>query len=117
MKQMLMTAAAVAVWLAGSGLSHAKDSFYKEPPLFNFTHADEALPKQSIDRFGPVGMSIDLRLPPFQMVVGKIEEGSPAAATGKFSPGQKIESINGQVLKDIDRVMEVSEQIIYDRLT
>jgi len=107
----LATAATVAVCLAGPGQSHAKETFYKEPPLFNFTHADEALPKQSIDRFGPVGMSIELRLPPFQMYVGKIEEESPAAATGEFVTGQKIESINGQVLKDIDPRIQLARII------
>ena len=89
----------------------AGSSFYKEPVLFNFTNADEKLSKQSIDRFGPVGMSLELRLPPFQMYVGKIEEGSPAEAVGKLKTGQKIESINGQVLKDIDPRIQLAKII------
>ncbi|MDG0995080.1 MAG: DUF6288 domain-containing protein [Akkermansiaceae bacterium] len=88
-----------------------KPSFYKEPVLFNFTNAQEHSPKQFIDRFGPVGMSIELRLPPFQMYVGKVEEGSPAEATGKFKTGQKIESINGQILKDIDPRIQLAKII------
>ena len=36
------------------------------------------------------------------MKIKNIEEGSPAAATGKLKPGQIIESINGQKLADID---------------
>ena len=89
-----------AVVLATSSVV-AGDGFYKKPNLFNFTHADEKLARQSIDRFGPVGMSIDLRLPPFQMYVGKIEAGSPAEATGKFKTGQKIESIKEFRLKPV----------------
>lgn len=88
-----------------------KPWFYKEPVLFNFTNAQENSPKQFIDRFGPVGMSIELRLPPFQMYVGKVEEGSPAEATGKLKTGQKIESINGQILKDIDPRIQLAKII------
>lgn len=55
-----------------------------------------------IDRFGPVGINIDLTLPAFGMKLKNIEIGSPAEATGKLKPGQIIESINGVTLKDID---------------
>ena len=86
-------------------------SFFKSPILFNFTGPNEKLAKQSIERFGPVGMSIDLRLPAFQMYVGNIEEGSPAEAVGRLKSGQKIESINGQVLKDIDPRIQLARVI------
>ena len=92
-----------------ASLSAEQKSFYKKTPLFNFSHAQEKTPKQFIDRFGPVGMSIELRLPPFQMYVGKIEEGSPAEATGKLKTGQKIDSINAQVLKDIDPRIQLAK--------
>lgn len=105
-----LLAVAIATILVGPP---ARAGFYREPPLFNFTHANETLPKQSIEKFGPVGMSIDLKLPPFQMYVGKIEEGSPAETCGKLESGQKIESINGQVLKDIDPRIQLA-QIITD---
>lgn len=55
-----------------------------------------------MDRFGPVGIGIELHQPAFVMQVKNVEEGSPAAATGKLKKGQIIESINGQALKDID---------------
>ena len=86
-------------------------SFYKNPPLFNFWHPQENTPKQFIDRFGPVGMSVELRLPAFQMFVGKIEVDSPAAKVGKLKSGQKIDSINGQVLKDIDPRIQLAKII------
>ena len=86
-------------------------SFFKQPVLFNFSGPNEKTARQSIDRFGPVGMSIELRLPPFQMSVKKIEDGSPAAATGKLRAGQRIESINGQVLKDIDPRIQLARII------
>ncbi len=56
-------------------------------------------------------MSIELRLPPFQMYVGKLEEGSPAEKCGKLKTGQKIESINGEVLKDIDPRIQLAKII------
>jgi hypothetical protein len=58
--------------------------------------------KWNINRYGPVGLGIDLINPPFTMQISNVENGSPAAATGKLKKGQIIESINGQTLKDID---------------
>lgn len=52
--------------------------------------------------FGPVGIGIDLVRPGMTMQISNVEEGSPAAATGKLKKGQTIESINGRILKDID---------------
>lgn len=80
----------------------AEESFYKRPAMFRHTRPNEKAASQVIGRFGPVGMAIELRLPPFQMYIKSVEEGSPAEATGKLKPGQKIDSINGRVLKDID---------------
>ena len=81
---------AVAVVFACVLSPSAAESFYKEPPLFNFTHANETVGKQSIDKFGPVGMSVELRLPPFQMVVGRIEEGSVGGGTGPAVLGRRL---------------------------
>ncbi len=75
-------------------------SYYTQTPLFS-THPKEDEPG-SIDRFGPVGMGIQLHLPAFRMRIKSIEEGSPAAATGRLRPGQWIESINGRTLRDRD---------------
>jgi len=119
MRKLILVSVGVAMgFLAVAGNSTA-ESFYKQPNLFNFWHPNEKAASQFIDRFGPVGMSIELRLPPFQMYVGKIEEGSPAEATGKLETGpstglrtgQKIESINGQVLKDIDPRIQLAQII------
>ena len=55
-----------------------------------------------VRNFGPVGIGIDLVRPGMTMKIHNVEEGSPAAATGKLKKGQIIESINGTILKDID---------------
>ena len=87
--------------IGGTATQTANAGFYKNPPLFS-TAPSETKAIQTIMRFGPVGMGIDLVQPAFRMKIHNIEEGSPAEATGKFKVGQIIESINGQVLKDID---------------
>jgi hypothetical protein len=75
-------------------------SFYKEPPLFS-TAPDEKASVNTIARFGPVGMAIELHQPAFTLWAGAIEPGSPAEAAG-LKKGMVIESINGETLKDID---------------
>lgn len=77
------------------------DSFYKEAPLFS-TAPSSSKSVDSIDRFGPVGIGIELHQPAFAMKVKNVEEDSPADATGKIKKGQIIETINGQRLADID---------------
>ena len=77
------------------------ESFYKEPQLFS-TAPSEKKSITKLSRFGPVGMSLELRQPAFTLVVGKIEPDSPAAAAGGFKKGQIIQTINGEPLKDID---------------
>jgi len=98
----------------GSGVTAAQESkssdFYKEPSLFS-TRPQETKSSEIIARFGPVGMAIELVPPAFVMKVGKIEDGSPAAATGKFVTGQIIETINGQALKDIDPRIQLGNLI------
>jgi hypothetical protein len=78
-----------------------ESAYYKDWPLFS-TYARETERTQPIEHFGPVGIGIELLLPPFQMKVSRIDKGSPAEASGKLKVGQMIESINGQTLKDID---------------
>ncbi len=80
----------------------AKKTFYKNPNSLFSTRPGETKSLQNIKRFGPVGMGIDLLQPAFVMRISHIEEGSPAAATGKLKQGQIVESINGQKLSDID---------------
>ncbi len=82
-------------WAAGK-------TFYKDSLGLFSTRPGETKSLTNIKRFGPVGMGIDLLQPAFVIRISHIEEGSPAAATGKLKKGQIIESINGQKLKDID---------------
>jgi len=84
-----------------TSLSSAQGKFYKEAQLFSTAPSPEKS-LQSVDRFGPVGIGIELIQPAFTMRVKNVEEGSPAAATGKLEKGQIIESINGEKLADID---------------
>ncbi len=90
-----------ALW-GSSSVSVAQNAFYKNPHGLFSTRPDAKKSLQNIKRFGPVGMGIDLLQPAFTMRISHIEEGSPAAATGKLKAGQIIESINGQKLADID---------------
>ena len=82
--------------LAGS------ESYYKKPHGLFSTRPDATKSLYNIKRFGPVGLGLDLIQPAFTMRIAHVEEGSPAAATGKLANGQVIESINGQKLADID---------------
>ena len=85
-----------------------ESAFYKDWPLFS-TYAKETERTQPIEHFGPVGIGIELVLPPFQMKLSRIDKGSPAEASGKLKVGQMIESINGETLKDIDpRIISVA---------
>ena len=98
----MFTGLAGAILVVGC-LSSKSASYYKEAPPFDpFPQEQPARSPVMIDRFGPVGVGIDLTLPAFGMKLKNVEKGSPAEATGKLKPGQIIESINGQTLKDID---------------
>ncbi len=93
-----------------AGIASAQ-SYYKETPGPFSMRPDEKKSSYTVARFGPVGMSIELIQPAFTMKVGKIEEGSPAAAAGGLKPGQIIESINGETLKDIDPRIQLGNMI------
>ena len=99
--------------LLGSGLglgSSIHASYYKESPQFHFTpNPDE--PRTEIGRLGPIGLAIELRKPNFTIHIQSVEDGSPAASTGKLKNGQIIESINGEVLKDIDPRVQLGNLI------
>ena len=85
----------------GTASPAIESTYYKDWPLFS-TYAKETERTQPIEHFGPVGIGIELLLPPFQMKLSRIDKGSPAEASGKLKVGQMIESINGQTLKYID---------------
>jgi hypothetical protein len=92
-----------------SGIVLAQESsFYRGPGLFS-TRPSETKSLQTIKRFGPVGLGIDLIQPAFVMRISNVEEGSPAAATERLKKGQIIESINGQILKDIDPRIQLGQ--------
>ncbi len=96
-----------AVLLCGVA-STSGDSYYKAPGVFS-TRPSETKSLQTIARFGPIGMGIELHQPAFVMKIKNIEEGSPAAATGRLKPGQVIETINGQKLADIDPRIQLGQ--------
>lgn len=94
--------------------THAEEkSFYHNPHGLFSTRPDETKSVQSIERFGPVGIGIELVQPAFVMRIKHIEEGSPAEDTGQLKPGQVIESINGQALAGIDPRIKLG-QILAD---
>ncbi len=96
-----------------SAVPVSAQSFYKQPHGKFSTRPSETKSLQTIKRFGPVGMGIDLIQPAFTMRIANIEEGSPAAAAERLKPGQVIETINGQALKDIDPRIQLG-QILAD---
>jgi hypothetical protein len=102
----LLTAALITS--AAASPAAAGEAFYREPGLFS-TRPDETKSLTTIDRFGPVGIGIELHQPAFVMKVKNVEEGSPAAATGKLAKGQVIESINGRKLAGIDPRIQLGE--------
>ena len=93
---------------AGAAEKAKTKSFYKGPGIFS-TRPSETKSLQTIARFGPVGMGIDLLQPAFVMRIKNIEEGSPAAETGKLKVGQIIETINGRKLADIDPRIQLGQ--------
>lgn len=92
-----------------------KDTYYTVPPMFLPAPSSVGKKSWNVKTFGPVGIGIALKplKPGFQMVINNVEEGSPAAATGKLEKGQVIERINGIVLKDRDP-REILGDIITD---
>ncbi len=99
---------AAAMLCISAQTASAQKSYYGKNPgmaLFNPYPNDTGRSAGSAWRvryFGPVGIGIDLVRPGMTMKIANVEEGSPAAKTGKLKAGQIIESINGVVLKDID---------------
>ena len=92
------------------GTAYAEDtSFYKNPHGLFSTRPDETKSLQSIERYGPVGIGIDLLQPAFVMRIKNVEAGSPAEAAGKLKPGQIIETINGQPLAGIDPRIQLGQ--------
>lgn len=81
---------------------------YKGPELFAFRPAPHAK-EYKISRFGPVGISMTLVQPAFQIRVDDVEKGSPAE--GKLKKGQVITTINGETLHSIDPRIQLGNMI------
>jgi hypothetical protein len=108
-KRTMMRRAVLVPMLVCGGLAvAAENSFYKDPALFS-TRPSETKSLQTIDRFGPAGMGIELHQPAFVMKIKNVEAGSPAEATGKLKKGHIIETINGQKLADIDPRIQLGQ--------
>lgn len=112
----ILILALLSVTLLGSIPAWSKDgltgvvkgsTYYKVHPLFN-PHPVEKR-NYTVTRFGPVGIGIDLVPPNFTIKVRNVEKGSPS--DGKLQVGQIIESINGEVMKDIDPRMWLGKMI------
>lgn len=88
----------------------ARADFYTRPAFFTLRPSETGT-LSTVDRFGPVGIGIELRQPAFVMVVKHVETGSPAAATGQLKPGQIIDSINGESLAGIDPRIQLGDII------
>jgi hypothetical protein len=100
--------AAILLTLSSPALAQNGDaggeSYYtpETTPLFNpYPKITDRRP-WLVKNLGPVGIGINLVRPGMTMQIHNVEEGSPAAATGKLEKGQVIESINGRVLEKID---------------
>ena len=100
-----------------AGSTVQAQSFYKNPDSLFSTRPSETKSLQTIKRFGPVGMGIDLLQPAFVMRIAQIEEGSPAAVTGRLKTGQIIESINGQRLAAIDPRVQLGQMLAHAEAT
>jgi hypothetical protein len=76
------------------------NDFQQDEQSFIFFPYPKANAKKpwNVRNFGPVGIGMDLTKPNLTMVISNVEEGSPAAKSGKLKKGQIIESINGQTL-------------------
>lgn len=64
-----------------------------------------------VDRFGPVGMSLELIHPAFTIRIKSIQNGSAAETPRGLKLGRLIESINGEKLKDIDPRIQLGDVI------
>ncbi|MDT8389112.1 MAG: DUF6288 domain-containing protein [Lentisphaeria bacterium] len=98
MPVVLVLALAVTPNLWAAAKTQGSDPYYTESSLF-FPKPDSRGSTWKVPHFGPVGIGIDLVNPNFTMKISGIEDGSPAAKTGKLKKGQIIESVNGQGYK------------------
>ena len=91
-------------------VANAQQPYYKNPDALFSKRPDPAAPISHVERFGPVGIAIDLMQPAFTMHIKTVEDGSPAMAAG-LKPGMIIHSINGEKLADIDPRVQLGNMI------
>ena len=108
MKHMFLFLLPAAIFVAPP--TWAESTFYTKPNLFTLRPAETGV-LSTVDRFGPVGIGIELHQPAFVMKVKNVEPGSPAEATGKLRAGQIIDSINGETLADMDPRIQLGNMI------
>ena len=73
-------------------VTSAQASFYSDDAVYFAFRPGETRGGQVVNRFGPVGLSIELTLPAFGMKIKDVEVGSPAAEAG-LKKGLIIDSI------------------------
>jgi hypothetical protein len=93
-----------------SASAYAEPAYYKNPEALFSKRPDPTAPIAHVERFGPVGLAIDLMQPAFTMRIKAVEEGSPAEAAG-LKPAMIIHSINGEKLADIDPRIQLGNLI------
>ena len=104
---------AIAALFAGTAMGAGKPreqsgaAFYSRPPIFAF-RPDEKRKGQSIDRFGPVGIGIELTLPAFGMKIKNVESSVPFIATAVRQLGED-ELIEGKSKSQYEVTISLTE--------
>ena len=78
---MAVVAGVLPTVFAAGGVSRppatGKETFYTRPAMFSTRPSSLTTFVQSVERFGPVGIGIELHPPAFVMKVKNVEAGSP----------------------------------------
>ncbi len=93
-----------------AGAAMAQQDYYKNADAMFSRRPDATAPVSHVQRFGPVGLSIDLIQPAFTMQIQGVEAGSPAMKAG-LKAGMVIHSINGEKLADIDPRIQLGNMV------
>jgi Family of unknown function (DUF6288) len=100
----------IPTFTAIASAAMAQQAYYKNPDALFSRRPDAAAPISHVQRFGPVGLSIDLIQPAFTMQIKGVEPGSPAMQAG-LKQGMIIHSINGEKLADIDPRIQLGNML------
>ncbi len=110
MKMKLTACLSIPAFVVLSGAAFAQQGYYTDPDALFSKRPDPAAPISHVERFGPVGIAIDLLQPAFVMQIKQVEPGSPAAKAG-LKPTMTIHSINGEKLAKIDPRIQLGNMI------